>query len=78
MKIFLTGGIGFIGSILRRELMREGHGGTLLVRSAEKRGASLDGVPFVEGTPTEPGKRQEKVAEHDAFVNLAGASIFRR
>jgi len=78
MKIFLTGGIGFIGSILRRELMREGHGVTLLVRYAEKRGASLDGVPFVEGTPTEPGKWQEKVAEHDAVVNLADASIFRR
>ncbi|MEW6162544.1 MAG: TIGR01777 family oxidoreductase [Nitrospirota bacterium] len=78
MKIFLTGGTGFIGSILRKELIREGHKITVLARATGKRGDLHDGISFIKGNPNEPGPWQEKVSEHDVIVNLAGASIFRR
>jgi len=37
-----------------------------------------EGVSRVQGDSTQPGPWQEELAEHDAVVNLAGASIFQR
>ncbi len=78
MKIFLTGGTGFIGSTLIRELIRENHEVTLLVRAIGRKKTLPERVFTVEGDPTEQGAWQEKVANHDVVINLAGASIFRR
>ena len=78
MKIFITGGTGFVGTYLTRELTAQGHQVTLLTR-AIKPGRSLPpGASFLEGNPKEPGPWQKAVAEHQAFINLAGASIFSR
>ena len=78
MKIFITGGTGFIGTYLTNELTGQGHQVTLLTR-AIKPGRSLPpGATFLEGNPKEPGPWQKAVAEHQAFINLAGASIFSR
>jgi hypothetical protein len=35
-------------------------------------------VALCQGDPTRPGPWQEEAAGHDAFINLAGASIFQR
>lgn len=77
MKVFVTGGTGFVGRFLTAELTKEGHQVTILSRRAGK-SSQQEGVFFIQGDPVEKGPWQEKVAGHDVVVNLAGASIFRR
>jgi uncharacterized protein (TIGR01777 family) len=78
MNIFMTGGTGFVGTTLTRSLIVKGHKVTLLTRNLRRDPSVPTGVTFLEGNPTEQGRWQEKVAEHDVIINLAGASIFRR
>ena len=78
MRVFMTGGTGFVGSTLTKNLIGQGHVVTLLTRKIRKNRPVPPGVSMVEGNPTEPGPWQEKVADHEVIVNLAGASIFRR
>ncbi len=78
MRIFLTGGTGFVGEGLIRLLVSRGHEGTVLSRSA---GGNLgEGAGFlrIQGDPARPGAWQDRVCGNDAVVNLAGASIFSR
>jgi uncharacterized protein (TIGR01777 family) len=78
MKIFMTGGTGFVGTTLTERLTREGHEVTLLSRSVRKDPILPRGASFLEADPTERGEWQSRVAEHDVVINLAGASIFTR
>jgi hypothetical protein len=78
MKVFITGGTGFVGTTLTQKLAQEGNEVTLLTRSVKSHPAALHGVSYVEGDPTQKGVWQEKVADQDVIINLAGASIFRR
>ncbi|MCF8129987.1 MAG: TIGR01777 family oxidoreductase [Deltaproteobacteria bacterium] len=78
MRVFMTGGTGFVGSMLTKSLVKKGHGVTLLTRKIKKDRPVPNGVFLVEGDPTEPGSWQEKVPGHEILINLAGASIFRR
>ncbi len=75
MKIFLTGGTGFVGAHLTRHLAARGHEITILSRSGSRR-AEAPGVAFVQGDPMAPGPWQEVVAGQDTVINLAGSSIF--
>jgi uncharacterized protein (TIGR01777 family) len=75
MKIFLTGGTGFVGKSLAPALIRGGHEVTVLTRSGK---GGPPGVSLVEGDPTQKGGWQAAIKEHDAVINLAGASIFTR
>jgi uncharacterized protein (TIGR01777 family) len=78
MKILMTGGTGFVGTTLARELTARGHSVTVLMRKVES-GISLPpGAISLEGDPTIRGAWQERVPEHEVFINLAGASIFTR
>ncbi|MCX5799614.1 MAG: NAD-dependent epimerase/dehydratase family protein, partial [Proteobacteria bacterium] len=78
MKFFFTGGTGFIGSILCKALIKEGHEVTMLISPMKSGDPFHKRVTFIEGDPTRPGDWQERVAEHDVVVNLAGASLFQR
>ena len=78
MKVFITGGTGFVGTTLTQKLAQDGNEVTLLTRSVKSHPAALQGVSYVEGDPTQKGVWQEKVADQDVIINLAGASIFRR
>jgi uncharacterized protein len=78
MKIFLTGGTGFVGKGLTKELVRSGHEVTLLTRSLRKFGSKPPAVSLIEGDPTQKGEWQKSVGGHDIVINLAGASIFTR
>ncbi len=78
MKIFITGGTGFVGTSLTKALSAPGHQVTLLTRAIKPGRALPPGAVFLEGNPKEPGPWQKAVAEHQAFINLAGASIFSR
>ncbi len=77
MKIFLTGGSGFIGSRLASALAGRGDKVAVLTRSAKGRTAG-PGISFIEGDPLRPGDWQRDAAAADAVINLAGASIFGR
>jgi len=76
MKVFLTGGTGFLGAALTERFLAEGHSVTILTRSAENR-ATRPGLAYCEGNPTKSGPWQKEVSGHDVVINLAGASIFR-
>lgn len=75
MKIFITGGTGFVGKSLVPALVHRGNEVTILTRS-RKNGPS--GVSWVEGDPTQKGEWQAAIKSHEAVINLAGASIFTR
>jgi len=74
MKIFVTGGTGFVGSALSDRLVKEGHEVSVLTRRMRKK----DDINFIEGDPTKAGRWQNNAAEHDVIINLAGAPIFKR
>jgi hypothetical protein len=78
MKVFLTGGSGFVGRTLAEQILGQGHDVTVLTRSAESAGFLPEAVTLVEGDPTRPGDWQAKAARQDVIINLAGSSIFRR
>jgi uncharacterized protein (TIGR01777 family) len=78
MKIFITGGTGFVGRTLSRKLSDQGHEIAILTRSSLRDNTLPTGVSVVEGDPTKKGPWQDRIAENDAIINLAGASIFKR
>ncbi len=78
MKIFITGGTGFVGSNLTKIFARAGHAVGILSRPGESRPPLPGGAAYVDGDPTREGAWQEAAACYDVFVNLAGASIFSR
>jgi uncharacterized protein (TIGR01777 family) len=78
MKIFMTGGTGFVGTFLSRQLVTNGHSVTILAQSKPSAKKNLKGIGYIEGLSTQKGEWQKSVPEHDAVINLAGASIFSR
>jgi uncharacterized protein (TIGR01777 family) len=78
MKIFMTGGTGFVGTFLTDRLTREGHHVTILTQAITGRELKKPGLSYLTGDPNSRGKWQEAVRDHDVIVNLAGASIFSR
>ncbi|MFO7865780.1 MAG: TIGR01777 family oxidoreductase [Candidatus Aminicenantes bacterium] len=77
MKIFLTGGTGFIGSHLVRDFLKAGYHITVLTRS-DKTGGDKKNIKHIQGDLNRPGDWQNIAVCHDGIVNLAGASIFQR
>lgn len=80
MKILVTGGTGFVGTRITRRLIEGGHEVTTLTRSARQPSEppQAQGVAYLRGDPTQQGPWQEAIKNHDAAINLAGASIFAR
>jgi len=78
MKIFITGGTGFVGRSLTARLLESGHELTILTRSLRHAKPLPPRASYLEGDPTKEGAWQESITRHDGVVNLAGASIFRR
>ena len=76
MKVFITGGTGFLGAALSERLLAEGHFVTILSRSS-KNMSIKPGLAYCEGNPTKSGSWQKEVFGHDVVINLAGASIFK-
>ncbi|HPV43509.1 MAG TPA: TIGR01777 family oxidoreductase [Spirochaetota bacterium] len=78
MKIFITGGLGFVGTRLTALLLQNGHRVTVIERNPRSKPAPPEGVSVIEADASRPGPWQEVLAGHDAVVNLAGVSIFSR
>jgi uncharacterized protein (TIGR01777 family) len=78
MKVFMTGGTGFVGTYLSRELVRQGHEVSILTRRARQPTPPAPGIGYITGDPTQEGPWMGAVPEYDWVINLAGASIFER
>lgn len=78
MKIFITGGTGFVGLTLVRHLLDSGHQVTVLTRAATNGTGATDFPRLLQGDPVKPGPWQEELRTHEAVINLAGSSIFCR
>ena len=68
MKVFITGGTGFIGTPLTKALLKRGHEVTLLSRS----GKSVEGVKIAKGDVTERESMREGMAGADIVYHNAG------
>jgi uncharacterized protein (TIGR01777 family) len=78
MKILITGGTGFVGTQLSSRLIQDGNEITILTRSFKGAKGASPGISYLEGDPTKKGAWQEAIKDHDAIINLAGASIFSK
>lgn len=78
MKILITGGSGFVGSNLTDFLLSKGHQVIAIGRSEPQHGVDRANYHFVAADTTSKGPWQKELANADAVVNLAGATIFRR
>ncbi|MRR16774.1 MAG: TIGR01777 family protein [Deltaproteobacteria bacterium] len=78
MKIFMTGGTGFVGTALTRRLIAAGHRVTILTQSENDTRLRMPNLAYLIGNPTLPGEWQTAVKDHHTIINLAGASIFSR
>lgn len=76
MHIFITGGTGFIGHALQRHLLAAGHTLTILSRNPHTPESDRH-IHYVTADPAEAGGWELLLPDHDAVINLAGASIFR-
>ena len=70
MKIFISGGTGFVGGHVCRALLGRGHELRLLVHRRE--GVAESGIELFEGDVTRPGSFVEGLNGCDAVVNLVG------
>jgi uncharacterized protein (TIGR01777 family) len=78
MRIFITGGTGFVGRHLVSRLIGEGHTITVLSRAEKARDMLPGGISIVLGDPTGAGAWQDSVKGKDCIINLAGTSLFTR
>lgn len=77
MKIFLTGGLGFVGRFFTKGFLAAGHE-VAAVDLAAASPFNLEGYEYMPADTTRHGAWQEILAGCDCCVNLAGVNIFRR
>jgi len=78
MKIFITGGSGFIGKRLSAFLLGKGHNVTAIGRRPLEDFLENDHFTYLKSDTSQSGKWQESLQEMDAVINLAGQTIFKR
>ena len=74
MRVFVTGGTGFIGTRLVHALAERGDECVVVSRSATDRWGNPR-VEVLKGDPTRPGEWQSRVGDADVVVNLAGKRL---
>lgn len=77
MKIFITGGSGFIGTNLTLFLLDHGYRIIATGTSAAPPSISHQNYRYITADTTNPGAWQDELEDIDAAVNLAGRNIFK-
>jgi UDP-glucose 4-epimerase len=73
LRVFLTGGAGFIGSHISRVLLEEGHQVTVFDNlSRGRRDLVPAGAAFVQGDLSDEAATTDALRGHDAVIHLAG------
>jgi len=76
MKIFITGGTGFVGQYLCSAYLKQGWQVTATGTSSRHPLSGTEGFTYIAADTTEKGAWQEAARGADAIVNLAGRNIF--
>ena len=71
MRVFVTGGSGFVGRELIRQLLAKGHHVRALVRSPERL-KDFPQVEIISGDTTKPETLKNQLADCDAVIHLVG------
>lgn len=77
MRIFVTGGTGFIGKKLTKVLALQGHELYILTRSKAGK-TDTENIKYIEGNPISSGNWQNLIGDCDLVANLVGESILQR
>jgi UDP-glucose 4-epimerase len=78
MRVLVTGGAGYIGSVVTEELVKDGHEVVVYDNlSKGHRGAVVDGADFVEGDLLEVDKLRQTLKDKrtDAVIHMAASSL---
>lgn len=78
MKVFITGGSGFVGTHLTDFLLQKGHRVIALGTSQAGGDFKDSNYHYISADAARPGNWQKAIEGIDAVVNLAGKSIFSR
>jgi hypothetical protein len=78
MKIFVTGGTGFIGSAITSDLLEKGHYIVATGSSSRPDIVSHDRFRFIQADTAREGPWQAELEDVDGVINLAGRNIMGR
>jgi uncharacterized protein (TIGR01777 family) len=78
MKIFITGGSGFVGTNLAFYLLEKGHSIVAVGTSSAHKAIQHDEFHYISADTTRQGGWQDALKDVDAVINLAGKNIFKR
>lgn len=77
MKIFITGGSGFVGTNLSFYLLEKGHSIIAVGTSLSHKVISHENFRYISADTTIKGAWQDALKDVDAVINLAGKNIFK-
>jgi UDP-glucose 4-epimerase len=78
LRVLVTGGAGYIGSVVTEELVNDGHEVVVYDNLSKGHpGAIVEGAHFVEGDLVEADKLRQTLNEHhtDAVIHMAASSL---
>jgi len=78
MKIFISGGSGFVGTNLSSFLLEKGHSIIAVGTSSAHKVIQHNKFHYISADTTIKGDWQDALKSVDAVINLAGKSIFKR
>jgi len=78
VKVFITGGTGFIGTCLAKDFLKKGHSVTATGTRPRQTVIEHPEFFYVAADTSLPGAWQQSVEDADVVINLAGKSIFKR
>ncbi|MDH3344242.1 MAG: TIGR01777 family oxidoreductase [Desulfobacteraceae bacterium] len=77
MKIFITGGSGFVGTHLVQDLLYRGHRVIVVGTSSAHKNPPNENFRYISADTTLKGPWQDVLEDVDAIINLAGRNIFK-